>query len=611
MGLSGTLEAFPLSEVLRLLARSGQTGRLYAQSGVKEMRAYLVGGRLIIAWDGSDEALGDELVDRGLITAEAWEEVAVGTFPCEQALMEGVSPLEFDRAVRDITIGGLAKMVDGRSGTFAFEDGNTTALRLGTDLELDAVLAGVDERLQEWRRLRAIVPDLSQTLEFRRAIAGETVEMSPNAWNLLVALLPEEPLDSLIQLTGRSSTAVIEDLVELIEAGRAQISGYVTPAVVDAEFEEAEMRPAGDGTEHLAYVGDDPLGGFGPIGWENELGAIPASDETEPDSEDSLPLLGDDEASFLVDSGQEPGGFDFGLVGLDVAPNKGRNLLEKDNTWDAFSDFLEADEADPTPTRTPPPPSAEVNPGTEHHDGASMGNPVDDGPTEMTDGEPSTTEEGLRGTDLGIDPTDDGDESEPAVLADEVDRQREDDQVDDDLASLIADRAMEPISAFPEEEVGSGHENHEANSTDDEAPHDPTEAKGAASERPVAMVPPSGAEDRHEADSDLDELASVLSHLGLGGRNEDDTVEGAPEEDEFDDDVVVIDPDASSIEGIFPYHGADPTTAPNSDKVVGESVTEELETDEDDGEAPDGDLPGVLRRRSRGALARELRSLSD
>lgn len=571
MGLSGTLEAFPLSEVLRMLARSGQTGRLYAQSGVKEMRAYLVGGSLVVAWDGSDTSFGDELVDRGLIARDAWEDVAAGAVPCEQALMDGVSPLEFDRTVRDITIEGLAKMVDGRSGTFAFEDGATTALRLGTDLDLDAVLEGVADRLQEWRRLRAIVPDVSQPLEFCPAGPGETIEMSHAAWNLLVSLLPDESLEVLVQLTGRSSTSVIEDLVELLESDRVRIDGYVSPSVVEAAFEEEEKRPAGDGTEHLAYVGDDPLGGFGPIGWENELGAIPATDEDENEGDELPPLLGEADVSFLVEAGEEPDGFDFGLVGLDVAPNKGRNLLEKDNTWDAFADFLDAGEADPTPNPSgAPEPSPAV---TE-----DMAPSVDSSGSEMEEPVPEPSESEPEGTVEVVEETEEPVVTEPAEEIPEESPSSADGYGPDAPPAEPGSRVVGPI--LDEEPGPSGSDDVETSVEEVE----PTEAPG-----------------------ELGELASVLSHLGLGTTEE----EGSEEDEVEDDGVVVIQPDATSVEEIFPYDDAEPATTPTVDEVADESVTDDSETDEDDEETPGGGLPGVLRRRSRGALARELRSLSD
>lgn len=541
MGLSGTLEAFPLSEVLRLLARSGQTGRLYAQSGAKEMRAYLLGGRLVVAWDGPDEGLGDELVTRGLLDAASWDTVASGDLRCEEVLLAGVSTLDFDKAVLDITTEGLAKMVDGRSGTFAFEEGITTRLRLRTELDLDAVLEGVDARLASWRRLRSIVPDTSAQLVFHRAVVGETVQLSHTAWNLLVSLLPSEPLESIIARTERSSTSVIGDMLELFEAGRAGIDGYVSPS--DLEAEPGAIDESDEGSRHLAYVGDDPLGGIGPIGWENELLAIPADDETDADNEDSLPLIGEDEAPFLADVDDSPDGFDFGLVGFDVAPAKGRNLLEKDNTWDAFSDFL-------GDTR----PAGSANPSLVSPDmDEELGSVLDRLDEVLGTGgeEPSDDEAGEHGDSVG-EAADDG---------------------------TAAERMDSPGDPEPGE-----YDLDDTDDTDDS--HDEH----------------SEADDVDDADS-LTAFASVLSLLEHAG--------GDDAEADMDEDVDDIPTDTTESADLLPYDDADPVTDPEPDEDAGKSAVDEADADSDDEDAPNRGFPYSPRRRSRGALARELRSLSD
>ncbi len=576
MGLSGTLEAFPLSEVLRLLARSGQTGRLYAQSGDKEMRAYLQGGKLVVAWAGSDEAFGDELIARGLLGHETWDDVASGELPCEQALMEGVSALDFDRAVLDITTEGLAKMVDGRSGTFAFEEGNTTSLQLGTELDLDAVLVGVDDRLQSWRRLRSIVPDTSQPLLFNRAAAGETVEMSHSAWNLLVSLLPSKSLDSLVARTGRTPTAVIEDMLELLESGRATIDGFAPPATVEPEHEEDHEPAPGNGTEHLAYVGDDPLGGLGPIGWENELLAIPAADETEAEEDRPVPLIAEEEAPFLADAdaGDGPGGFDFGLVGLDMAPNRGRNLLEKDDTWDAFSDLLGSDR----PTAATPPKPAPPAEAPEVHATAAPDTDADAAPDADTDADADlgsvleALDEALEhadaDADTDVDPLDEALSTQTQTLIPTLTPSTK-------PSSTLTLSDPEPDSGPKLTLMGEG-------SPDDLEP----EAAG----------------------DDLGALASVLSRLDLA----DDGAVDEDDDDEYRDELVlVIDSDAPSSEDLFPYDDAEPDVVSELDAGLGESVVDGADDGDEDADGSERGLPSLLRRRSRGALARELRSLSD
>ena len=543
MGLSGTLEAFPLSEVLRLLARSGQTGRLYAQSGVMEMRAYLLSGTLAVAWAGTDEALGDELVARGLFREGSWVDVARGNLTLESSLNEGVTEADFEKAVLDITTEGLAKMVDGRAGTFAFEEGNTEGLVLETGLDLDTVLTGVDERLRTWRRLRSIVPDTSRQLTFRLAVPGQTVEMSHTAWNLLVSVLPSKSLDALVERTGRSSTAVVEEIIELLESGHAEIEGYVSPSLLEPEIEEPESDPditppAGTETDYLAYVGDDPLGGSGPVGWENDILSIPASDD-DADEEEAIPLMSVDEAPFLADGSDGPAGFDFGLVGFDVAPSKGRNLLEKDESWDVFSDLLRVDPA-----------KAEAEMNVRPYD-----------PESEDDSEP-----------------------DPAESASEVD-----------------DPAAD--GAFPEADLGLAlNQLVEVVAEDDSAP-DSSEAEPVVDERPgeepVEMAATEDAEVSVEADADgeLGALASILSRLEL-----DDT---APVPSGSDA------PDGTDSWDALPYDDSGPEDEPGSGGDQDQSAEDGAADEEAEEEDLQRSLPNLLRRRSRGALARELRSLSD
>ncbi len=565
MGLSGTLEAFPLSEVLRLLGRSGQTGRLIARSGEKEMRAYLQAGRLVVAWAGSDGALGDELIGRGLIDALDWEDVAAGSVACEQALQDGVSPIDFDHAVLDITIEGLAKMVDGRQGTFAFEEGETSQLRLQTELDLDAVLEGVNERLEAWRRLRSIVPDTSQPLAFDRVPAGSEVRLSERAWNLLVQMLPQAPLDDLIAASGRTSTAFIEDLLELLEQGYASIEGFTSPDEVDAALAHVAVDAASEASASI--VPDDPLAGAGPTGWENELASIAAFDDEVDEEGDGgkIPLLEGDEAAFLADA-RESDGFDFGLVGIDVGPVKGRNLLEKDDSWQGILG-VESEDGDPEP-------ETEERLAEEPESEMEVELPIAEKPAP-----PEAPAHDPRRIDLGLD-DDPHDDLWGSVLG-RLDEVLADDEDDDDPAN-------DPEHGYLNEDGDSSQDDGAfvVASVEDEA--DVLAAVAALED--VATEEPSedGPADRHLDDD-------------LPGSAEDLEVYEAqvPEEpSSFQEPVAEIP---------VPY---DDPVAPEADDVDDAAATAEPEASHPADDPAPG-MSNLLRRRARGALAKELRSLSD
>ena len=104
MALSGTLDSFPLPEVLRLLGRSGQTGMLVVRADDQEMRGYLQGGQLLFACSGDERDVKARLVGGGLLEREGWEQVAAGEASADEVLAEEVSPLDYDRTVRSLTV---------------------------------------------------------------------------------------------------------------------------------------------------------------------------------------------------------------------------------------------------------------------------------------------------------------------------------------------------------------------------------------------------------------------------------------------------------------------------------------------------------------------------
>ena len=67
MALTGNIESFPIAEVLRLAARSRQSGLLRVESGGAQGRIYFSGGQLTYATSRDDDSLSDDLAAAGLI----------------------------------------------------------------------------------------------------------------------------------------------------------------------------------------------------------------------------------------------------------------------------------------------------------------------------------------------------------------------------------------------------------------------------------------------------------------------------------------------------------------------------------------------------------------
>lgn len=311
MALSGTLDSFPLPEVLRLLGRSGQTGLLLVKADDQEMRAYLAAGRLLFACAGDERAVKTRLVGTGLLDREGWDKVSAGDASADEVLAEDVSALDYDRAVRSLTVDGFVEVMRRRQGSFEFEEGVTTSIRLGTELSIDDTLDEVEERLRAWNTIREIVPSMSARIHLAEELPDgmESVELTAEEWSLLGHVASGTTVGRLASRTGESEFDTASKVAAFVSRGLAWVGDAVLAS-----------RNAGDlerfpGVE----VSEDPLGAEGPTGWTNELDSIAATAEPEP--EEAPPLLEDGELfPGATDSDDDVDGLDFGLKGFAPKP---------------------------------------------------------------------------------------------------------------------------------------------------------------------------------------------------------------------------------------------------------------------------------------------------
>ncbi|MFM7068167.1 MAG: DUF4388 domain-containing protein [Actinomycetes bacterium] len=179
MALQGTIETFPVIDVVTLLAASGHSGRLVV--------------------DG-DRGATELWVDDG--------DLVGGAVEGRQAL-DGVSL--------------VVEALRNRSGEFVFEtssgavvapDGVHTPRRSLRDLVAEA-----EQRLVEWRSIEEIVPTMSHRLRLSSALAADSVTLDQSQWALIVAA------SRLPAVSDAASELVMDDLtacrlvVDLVTTG--------------------------------------------------------------------------------------------------------------------------------------------------------------------------------------------------------------------------------------------------------------------------------------------------------------------------------------------------------------------------------------------------------
>jgi hypothetical protein len=351
MALSGTLDSFPLPEVLRLLGRSGQTGLLLVKADDQEMRGYLQGGRLLFACAGDERAVKSRLVGGGLLDRDGWEQVSSGDVSADELLADDVSPLDYDRAVRSLTVDAFVEIMRRRQGSFEFEEGVTTSIRLGTELSIDDTLDEVDERLRAWNAIREIVPSMTARIHLAEGLpeGSDSVEIDAAEWALIGLIASGTTVKRLSSHTGESEFDAASKVAAFVSRGLAWVGDNVRAGRTTGGLERFP------GVE----VGDEPLSAEGPTGWTNELDSIAATDE--PEVEEPPPLIededlfpsasaapalgmGDGEPGF-GDTDDGDGSFEIGLKGF--APKPGLTARDVDGALEEDDDIAyEADSAD-------------------------------------------------------------------------------------------------------------------------------------------------------------------------------------------------------------------------------------------------------------------------
>ena len=247
MALQGTIDAFPLTDVLQLLATSAKSGKL--------------------TLDG-DRGRTEVWIERGEV---------VGTDSGTAATAEH---LVFE----------LLRFGD---GSFAFGDDSGRPVRSIDPVPLTSCLARAESLLEEWKRIEALVPSPAHRVALASELVEQSVTLDQSDWTVLVAVGDGPSVDTVGRRLGSDEfscgallAALVERGVLVVEepdpAGGASLSEPGRDRVEPVDLVDlASLR--GDG------LGEDPTGSDGfpdrfPI--DDLLGGSDSDSEAWADDED-------------------------------------------------------------------------------------------------------------------------------------------------------------------------------------------------------------------------------------------------------------------------------------------------------------------------------------
>lgn len=266
VSLSGNLEVFPLEEVLRLLSRSRQTGRLRVD-GPGAGSVYLEEGAITFAAEGPDEMFRRVLLAGGVVTAEGLDQLDLSKGSLTEVLAPDVSSSTLDDLVREQCVESLYRIRRPGHGPFTFSVDVRPRYVTGQRYDIEVIVSEADRRASEWAEIEEVVPDLSTPWRMVREIGDDSVTISDVAWRFLSALEGSASVEAVGDRLGLTSFQAARRMAEL---GRARLVEAVEVAApVDTTPQAAFTTP--QPPPEPAFVGEPKTE---PV-YEPDLGTEP------------------------------------------------------------------------------------------------------------------------------------------------------------------------------------------------------------------------------------------------------------------------------------------------------------------------------------------------
>jgi len=206
VALQGTIDAFPVVDVLQLLAGSRKTGRLIVEGDRSTAQLFVV--------DGATTAGG----------------------------VQDAGPLE----VADVVV----ELLRYSQGSFLFEPGSI-APDPSEPEDLMTLVAGAGQRLEQWAAIEAAIPSMAHRLSLVTAIDAEGVTIGADDWPLIVAAGAGERVSDAIDALGLPQLEACGKIVELaerqlLEVGPPSVELVHVPVTVEPSVVEVVDEGVGD-----------------------------------------------------------------------------------------------------------------------------------------------------------------------------------------------------------------------------------------------------------------------------------------------------------------------------------------------------------------------------
>lgn len=335
MTLSGSLEVFPLEEVLRLLARSRKTGCLRVECTDVSGRVYLTSGSLSLVTTGTDDDFRRHVINAGIVSDGDFRRVETGGATLAEVLIPGTSPALLTDLVREQIVESVYQLRKSGTGEFDFVLDVQPRYLTGQTFDAEVAVSEADRRAAEWSEIVSVLTDLTIPLRMARRLPDENdVTITAPTWRVLATLDGGASVIDLADILGMSRFRTAREVAGLLRLSLVEPvpsapvhtapvweppavevpqpvgrpSWLFTPEPAAAEVAEPEVA------EEQAEPGESPVG---ELTASEPFGSVPSSwMEPEPIADTETDRFLDSVFSTFEDdsTAETEGGFSMGLL---------------------------------------------------------------------------------------------------------------------------------------------------------------------------------------------------------------------------------------------------------------------------------------------------------
>lgn len=241
--LNGSLSSFGLPRVLELLRDVGTSGEMLVISDEVRGRLLMREGRVAYATTASGSDTVAEL--DALLRDYGDEGTEDGLRPLEGVLMEQLADVIYE----------LGKL---ETGTFEVVESPVLHEEDVFSFTVDDVLRGVEDRIEEWNRIRTVIPSDDVVLRFAPRLPDESGDVTFDAatWSLLATIGGGASMAEVTASMAAKQLSTAKSLVNLIERGVVEVDGTAVDESSDPVVElKMESEPE---VPHLVPT-DEPV----------------------------------------------------------------------------------------------------------------------------------------------------------------------------------------------------------------------------------------------------------------------------------------------------------------------------------------------------------------